>query len=33
MFHKITYNSIILPRRAIKFLDFLYISKVLALLD
>ena len=33
MFHKITYNSIILARRAIKFLDFLYISKFLALLD
>ena len=34
-FHKITYNTIILARRAIKFLDlnFLYISKVLAFLD
>ena len=35
MFQKITYNTIILARRAIKFLDlnFLYISKVLAFLD
>ena len=34
-FHKITYNTIILARRAIKFLDlnFLYISKVLVCLD
>ena len=34
-FHKITYNTIFLARRAIKFLDlnFLYISKVLAFLD
>ena len=34
-FHKITYNTFILARRAIKFLDlnFLYISKVLAFLD
>ena len=31
MFHKITYNTIILARRAIKFLD--YILKVLAFLD
>ena len=31
-FHKITYNTIILARRVIKFLDlnFLFISKVLA---
>ena len=34
-FHKITYNTIFLARRAIKFLDlnFLYISKNLAILD
>ena len=35
MFHKINYNTIILERRAIKFLDlnFLYISKVHDFLD
>ena len=34
-FHKITYITVILARRAKKFLDlnFLYISKVLAFLD
>ena len=34
-FHKITYNTIVLARRAIKFLDlnFLYILKVLAFVD
>ena len=34
-FHKIIFNTIILARRAIKFLDlnFLYISMVLAFLD
>ena len=34
-FHKITHNTVILPRRAIKSfaLNFLYISKVLAFLD
>ena len=33
MFYKITYDTIILKRRAIKFLDYIfhYISKVLAL--
>ena len=34
-FHKITYNTIVLARRAVKFLDlnFLYILKVLAFID